>query len=121
MQARWPWGAAIWATFAAAAVYGDTFTSAHYDSKSNELVVTMLYRGTNPDHEFSIQWGECETSGDDATQHQISAEVLDSQFDDDAQQTFTKTVRFSLASVTCRPATVTLRTAPRFEYTLQIP
>lgn len=81
----------------------------------------MLYRGTNPDHQFSVQWGDCQPLGSDGTTHQIVGQVLDSQWDDDARQTFTKTVRFNVASLNCRPATVTLRTAPRFEYTLQIP
>jgi hypothetical protein len=58
---------------------------------------------------------------DGSTQHQIAGEIIDSQWNDTERQTYTKTVRFGLASVNCRPATVTLRTAPRFEYTLQIP
>jgi len=107
--------------FAAYALHADIFSSAHYDPNTNELVVTMVYRGTNPDHQFSVQWGACEMLGSDGSNHQIVAEVLDIQWDDAAQQTFTKTLRFSLASLKCRPATVTLRTAPRFEYTLQIP
>ena len=106
---------------AAPALYADEFSSVDYDPKTNELVVTMSYRGTNPDHQFSVQWGDCQTLGDGGNAHQIVGEVLDSQWNDDAQRTFTKTVRFSLAGLNCRPATVTLRSAPRFEYTLQIP
>jgi hypothetical protein len=49
-------------------------------------------------------------------------EVLDDQFDDEEQQDFKKTMRFSLDGLPCgRPASVTLRTAPRFFYTLTIP
>ena len=107
--------------FASRALQADTFSGAYYDSRTNEIVVTMIYRGTNPDHEFSIQWGDCQPPGDGGTKHQIAAEVLDSQWNDTAQQTYTKTVRFPLASLNCRPATVTLRTAPRFEMTLEIP
>jgi hypothetical protein len=114
------WAAAL-AAVAAPPLPADTFSSAHYDPTTNELVVTMVYRGTNPDHQFSVQWGACQTMGDDGSSHQIVAQVLDSQWDDAAQQTFTRTLRFSLAALNCRPATVTLRTAPRFEYTLQIP
>jgi hypothetical protein len=114
------WAAAL-AVLAAPALQADTFSSAYYDAKTNELVVTVLYRGTNPDHQFSVQWGNCQPLGDSGSNHQIVAEVLDSQWNDVAQQTFTQTLRFSLAAVNCRPATVTLRTAPRFEYTLQIP
>ena len=113
--------AAILLTFAAAGLQAASFSSVHYDAKTNELVVTLTYGGSNPDHQFSIQWGQCQPLGDDGTQHQIAAEVLDSQWNDDEHQTFTKTVRFSLAGLNCRPATVTLHTAPRFEYTLHIP
>jgi hypothetical protein len=115
------YSAAALSALVAPALHADTFSSAYYDPKTNELVVTMVYRGTNPDHEFSVQWGTCEPLGDDQTRHQIVAEVLDRQWNDAAQQTFTKTLRFSLADMNCRPATVTLRSAPRFEYTLQIP
>jgi hypothetical protein len=96
-----------------------TFSSAYYDPHTNELVVTLIYGGSNPDHQFSLQWGQCQPLGD--TAHQIVVEVLDSQWNDAAKQDFTKTVRFGLASMHCRPATITLWTAPRYEYTLQIP
>src|SRR5215472_14362550 len=96
-----------------------SFSSAHYDPQTNELVVTLIYDGTDPDHQFSVQWGQCRPLGDAG--HQIAGEVLDSQWNDVAKHHFTKTVRFGLGSINCRPATVTLRTAPRYEYTLQIP
>jgi hypothetical protein len=118
---RYAWLAATVSALASSAAYADSFSSAYYDQKTNELVVTMSYGGTNPDHEFTIQWDECQTLGDDDNNHQIVGTVSDSQWEDDSQATFTKTVRFSLAEVNCRPVTVTLRTAPRFEYTLQIP
>jgi len=117
----WAGTAAILLTLAAPGLPAASFSSAHYDSRTNELVVTMNYGGSNPDHQFSIQWGQCQPLGDDGAQHQIAAQVLDSQWNDEEHQTFTKTVRFSLAGLNCRPATVTLRTAPRFEYTLHIP
>jgi hypothetical protein len=115
------WVVATLSALASPAGYADSFSSAYYDQKTNELVVTMTYRGTNPDHQFSIQWDACQTLGDDASTHEIVGTVSDSQWNDDAQDSFTKTVRFSLAQVDCRPATVTLRTAPHFEYTLHIP
>jgi len=102
-------------------VWSDTFSAAHYDAKTNELVVTMVYGGSNPDHQFSVQWGECQNAPDGGNMRQIAVEVIDSQWNDVAKQTFTKTVRFSLAGMSCRPATVTLRTAPRYEMTLQVP
>ena len=113
--------AVLFSASAAVSLHAATFSQAYYDSKTNELVVTIIYGGTNPDHQFSVEWGECGSLGDDGSQHEIAARVLDSQWGDEEQQTFTKTVRFSFASVNCRPATVTLHTAPRFEYTMQIP
>jgi hypothetical protein len=99
----------------------DNFVNIRYDKRTDRLIVTMLYRGTNPSHHFTLKWGECQAnqSGDLPG---VTAEVLDDQFDDQAQQDFTKTVRFSLAGLPCpRPVSVTLRTAPRFFYTLTIP
>jgi hypothetical protein len=101
--------------------WSDTFSGAHYDPKTDELVVTMVYGGSNPDHQFSVQWGECQNASDGGNMHQIAVDVIDSQWNDVAKQTYSKTVRFSVAGLSCRPATVTLRTAPRYEVTLQIP
>jgi hypothetical protein len=112
---------ASWSVLAASALYAAAFSSVAYDPKTDELIVTMSYQGTNPDHHFSVQWGDCQTVGDGGSGHQIVGVVLDSQWNDDAVGAFTKTVRFSVAGLNCRPATVTLRSAPRFEYTLQIP
>jgi hypothetical protein len=100
--------------------HGDTFSGVSYDAGHDELVVTMAYRGTNPDHTFSLKWGPCETSAN-AGESEIVAEVLDSQWQDAARQPFKKTTRFSLADLPCRPVKLTLRTAPRFYVTLQIP
>ena len=100
--------------------HGDTFSGVSYDAGHDELVVTMAYRGTNPDHTFSLKWGPCETSAN-AGESEIVAEVLDSQWQDAARQPFKKTTRFSLADLQCRPVKLTLRTAPRFYVTLQIP
>jgi hypothetical protein len=99
----------------------DNFANVRYDKPTHRLIVTMVYRGTNPNHHFTLKWGECQANqpGDLPG---VTAEVLDDQFDDQAQQDFTKTVRFSLAGLPCpRPVSVTLRTAPRFFYTLTIP
>jgi hypothetical protein len=85
------------------------------------LVVTMIYRGTNPNHNFSLKWGPCQTS-DSGDLPGATAEVLDDQYEDAAEQDFTKTVRLKLTDMPCpRPASITLRTAPRFFYTLTIP
>ncbi|MDP8983687.1 MAG: hypothetical protein M3N97_01365 [Pseudomonadota bacterium] len=78
-----------------------------------------FYRGTNPDHHFTLQWSECRTG--DSGLPGVAAEVLDDQFKDRALQDFRKTQRFSLGGIPCRPAKVTFRTAPRFYVTLTIP
>jgi hypothetical protein len=104
-----------------ASVQADNFGRVRYDRQTDRLVVTMLYRGTNPGHTFSLKWGECQT-GQSGGLPGVNAEVLDDQFNDPEEQDFQKSVRFSLKGMPCpRPATVTLRTAPRFFYTLTIP
>ena len=97
----------------------DTFAGASYDAASDSLVVTLLYRGTDARHLFTLQWGRCADLGDGTKQ--IAAEVLDSQWDDPAKHDYRKTVRFDLAGLHCRPAEVTLRTAPGFHLTLFVP
>ena len=113
--------AAISTLVGAATACADTFSSAHYDPQTDELVVTMVYGGTSPSHAFSLQWGKCRVLTPGDGEHQISAQILDSQWRDAARRDFTKTVRFSLNGVECRPAEVTLHTAPRFYYRLHIP
>lgn len=98
----------------------DNFVWAYYEADTDQLVVAMSYRGTNPDHVFTLRWGKCRTSAD-GTAREIVAEVLDSEWQDAAVKTFKKTTRFDLGSLDCRPAKLTLRTAPRFLYTLRIP
>jgi hypothetical protein len=103
----------------AQAALADNFGSVVYDRKNDQLVVIMLYRGTNPNHNFSLKWGPCETKQSRKLPG-VTVEVLDDQFADLSQQDFKKTMHFSLADLPCRPARVTLRTAPRFFYSLTI-
>jgi hypothetical protein len=98
----------------------DNFVNVRYDATRDQLVLTMAYRGTNADHHFSLKWGTCQDARADGL-HPIVAEVLDDQWQDSAERDFKKTSRISLAIMSCRPALLTLRTAPRFYYTLQIP
>lgn len=118
---RWALAAAVASLLAVSALCAATFTGAYFDAGTSEIVVTMLYRGTNPDHQFTVQWGNCSPLGSGGNQFQISGDVQDSQWDDAAQTTYTKTVRFPVANLNCHPATVTLHTAPRFETSVQIP
>jgi hypothetical protein len=110
---------AIAAGLASPIALADNFSDVHYEARGDQLVVTMLYRGTNPDHTFSVTWGPCKDGK--SGRHEIEANVLDSQWQDAAQRKFRKTTHFSLADLNCRPAKLTLRTAPRFYYTVQIP
>ncbi|HEY0799442.1 MAG TPA: hypothetical protein VGD54_01260 [Steroidobacteraceae bacterium] len=117
----------LWLTAAAASslfslgAHADNFGRVHFDRRSGQLIVTMIYRGTNPNHKFSLKWGECEPNQAGGLPG-VTGELLDDQFEDPERQDFKKTVYFSLAGMPCpRPASVTLRTAPRFFYTLTIP
>jgi len=106
-----------------AGVMAATFGSVHYDSDSDQLIVTMIYDGTNPNHHFSIQWGPCrklDQPGQPAHQT-IDVSILDDQWNDAATKTYTQTVKIPLANVSCRPATVTLRTAPDFLTSFDVP
>ena len=100
--------------------HADNFSKAYYDSRVDQLVVSMIYSGTNPKHTFTLQWGQCQDVNGSKL-HEVAVQVLDSQWQDEALRPYKKTLRFSLADIPCRPAKVTLRTAPRFMYTVLIP
>jgi hypothetical protein len=103
------------------AAHADNFGAVRYNRQRDQLVVTMIYRGTNPNHKFSLKWGECQPNQEGGLPG-VTGEILDDQFDDREEQDFKKNARFSLAGLPCpRPVNVTLRTAPRFFYTLTIP
>src|ERR1700722_10909771 len=99
------WGVATMVT-EADLVLAEAFGPVTYDAKSDELVVTILYSGTNPDHTFWLAWNKCITHPDGTTD--VQAEVVDRQGRDAVSQEFKKTVRLSLSGLSCRPATVTL-------------
>ncbi|MGC1388818.1 MAG: hypothetical protein WA807_12470 [Steroidobacteraceae bacterium] len=99
--------------------WATTFGNVYYDPSADQLVVTMIYRGTNPNHTFSLKWGSCKTGPDGSAQ--IFANVIDSQWQDEAQTDYQTTTRFNLGKLKCRPVNVTLRSAPRFIYQLHIP
>ncbi|GAC1329237.1 MAG: hypothetical protein NVS9B2_22260 [Steroidobacteraceae bacterium] len=99
----------------------DTFAKVYVDRQAGQLVVTMAYRGTNANHNFALKWGQC-AAGRSGHLPSVTAEVLDDQWKDVEQQSYMRTVRFNLSDLPCeRPARVTLRTAPRFFYTLTVP
>jgi hypothetical protein len=85
-----------------------------YDPKSNQLVVTMIYEGTNPNHHFSIQWHPCRTlqGFDQPKQQLVDVWIFDDQGDDAAKVSYQKTIIVPLSALPCRPATLTLWTNP---------
>jgi len=105
------------------AVMAANFGAVSYDPSSDQIIATMIYDGTNPDHHFSIQWGNCrKVDQPNHPAHQtIDVSILDDQWNDAATKPYTKTVKVPLATLACRPATVTLRTAPDFYASLEIP
>jgi hypothetical protein len=102
------------------AAFAAAFLDAIYDASADELLVTLTYRGTNPDHNLHLEWGECQERPPGGA-HEIAARVLDDQWNDRAREEFTKPVRFSLADLRCRPAVVTLLTEPHFSITVHVP
>ncbi len=101
--------------------HADTFGGAHYERSTDTLVVTMHYRGTNPNHGFTLRWGRCRAPEADRPRASIAADVLDDQATDVEKQDYSVTARLSLADMPCRPARVTLRTAPRFFTVVWVP
>lgn len=98
----------------------DHIGNAYIDGRKDQLVVAMFYRGTNPNHRFSLKWGRCRKPPNGGVS-EIVADVLDRQWQDAARRSFKKTTRFSLAGLGCRPANLTLRAAPRSHFELRIP
>ena len=98
----------------------DNFSEVTYDGRNDQIVITMRYLGTSPDHTFSLRWGQCKKAVGSRL-HEIVVEVLDGQWQDEERTEYTKTARFGLTELSCRPAALTLRTAPRFFYVLFIP
>lgn len=91
----------------------DNFLGARYDAAQDELVVSIDYGGTHPNHAFSLHWGTCHRPEDGKTPF-IDAEIIDQEGTDAATHNYTTTARFSLEAMPCRPAAVTLRTPPGF-------
>jgi hypothetical protein len=100
----------------------DNLGPVYYDSATNELVVTMLYGGTNPNHKFKLKWEVCQFDDSGRRPPLANVDILDDQFNDTEQQQYRIVARFSLADMPCpRPANVTVSTAPGFSFELLIP
>ena len=105
-------------------VKADTFGPVHYEPKTNQIVVIIHYRGTNPNHHFAIQWGRCRKLHGQLhgpAPLGINLGILDEQGNDAARKRYTKLVKVPLAGMSCRPATVTLWTSPNQYVSIVIP
>jgi hypothetical protein len=114
----------IWVACFAALLYvapaaAITVTALTYDGGKDQLVLAIAYRGTNPDHEFKVQWDACTQLNDDRMQ--ILGLLVDSQPNDLARQEFTKPMRIDLRDFSCRPAKVTIRTSAGFFASVDVP
>ena len=102
----------------------DTFGPVRYDPTTNQILVTIHYRGTNPNHQFSIQWGRCRKLHGQLhgpAPRAIDLGILDQQGNDAARRGYTELVKVPLAGMTCRPATVTLWTSPNQYRSIAVP
>ena len=82
-----------------------TIAGAIYDPVREQLVVDIIYQGTNPNHQFDLVWGQC----DGESPHEVEARLIDRQGDDVADKEFRVRRRFDLKGLKCRPALLTLR------------
>ncbi len=100
----------------------DNFGAYYYDRATDQIVVTVLYGGTNPNHKFTLKWGKCEIDESGRSLPVATADVLDDQFNDVEKQQYAIVTHFSLADMPCpRPARVGFYTAPQFSFDLVIP
>jgi hypothetical protein len=96
-----------------------TIEGLRYDEAKDQLVMNINYRGTNPDHEFSVLWAECRRLDDERSQ--ILGVLMDSQANDLAREDFTKKLEIPLKDFTCRPAKVTIRTSTNLFWSVDVP
>jgi hypothetical protein len=92
---------------------------AYYDPTGHELVVEIAYRGTLPDHDFTLRWGKCQRG--EGESYGIAARIVDLQGHDEARENFRTQARFSLNNLECRPARVTLRLGRVSHETIVVP
>jgi hypothetical protein len=105
---------------ASAAATAATFGPVRYDPNGDQLVVSMIYDGTKPNHHFSIHWDTCRKD-DQPVRQTIGVNILDDDYNDAATTTYTETMTVPLATLSCRPATVVLWTPPRSTTSVDIP
>jgi len=111
--------ACIAALFYFATAGAVTVATLSYDAGKDQLVMTIAYRGTNPDHQFTVEWDQCKRLDDERMQ--ILGLLVDSQPNDRALQEFTKPLRIDLRDFNCRPSKVTIRTSTGMFNSVDIP
>lgn len=98
------------------------FGASYYDRATDELVVTILYGGTNANHQFTLKWGSCELDESGDRKPLVNAEIVDDQFNDTEQQQYKTVSHFSLKDMPCpRPAIVDVSIAPNASFEVVIP
>ncbi len=91
-----------------------------YDKETNELVATIAYGGSNPDHKFRLVWGPCQ-SIPGPVPNAAGADVIDEQGMDPVTQEYIVKTRFGLGGFPCRPVLITLRIGRRINRTVLVP
>jgi len=114
----------IWVACFAALLYvapaaAVTVTAMAYDPVKDRLVLTIAYRGTNPDHKFEVQWQQCSRLDD--RRMQILGLLVDNQPNDLARKEFSAPLHIDLQDFTCRPAKMTIRTSTGLFNSIDIP
>jgi hypothetical protein len=96
-----------------------TIMGAEYDAASDALVIAIAYQGTNPNHDFTLAWDPCKSTGNGG--HSVVARLIDRQGKDTAQKDYQVSRRFDLSGLECRPAEVTVRLGPVANRTVSVP
>lgn len=78
----------------------------HFDSTSQVLHVSVAYEGGLKNHEFHLEWDNCEVVNGEQS---IAARLVDSGWDDVGTQEITQHLQFDLGSMHCKPALLTIR------------
>lgn len=79
---------------------------AQYDNQSQVLTLDVVYVGGLKEHKFSLVFDPCNV--ENGTK-QIAARLMDSGYDDTGRQEIFETIQIPLNSVTCKPATLWVR------------
>jgi hypothetical protein len=100
-----PRACALLAAMLALPLHAADILEAGYNAARDQIEVDIAYRGTHPDHEFTVQWGEC--SGESPPR--LVGRLVDRHGGDAAREDYRTKERVALGAIPCRPAIVTLR------------